>query len=388
MSHLLKALKSLETRGAPFAPPPAEPAVHEKPGGVAVLSVEKTVQPATHVAPVAAATTEQPARIKPRPTPRVKPRRSTTQSPVDLFAGRPLMETLSQTTGLPVAKKLGDAPAAAAQALHYTLAPAVVVNQAALDAGAALARELGVQELATGQCLDEDYPAAHDVRKKLAPPIAPAASPVRTCTLFEHRIRETLLHPARSRPFADLVQRLRQDFRGSQQRSLLFTGIGLASRGDEMLAHVAALFAQEGERVLLVDADFERTGLTAGFGAGTVGGLHNALANPRTWQDHVVPTTFENLAFLSTGRGNLSSSTAGDALSSLIPKLEAQFPLVLIDGGQSSGSLLMPLARSCDATYFVIRLGTTDAKEAQAALKTFRGAGARVMGCVATMDGA
>src|SRR6185503_11480221 len=103
MSHLLKALKSLETRGAPLAPP-VGPAVHKEPGGVAVLSVEKTVQPAAHDAPVAAATAEEPARIKPRPAPRVKPRRTTTQSPVDLFAGRPLMETLSQTTGLPVAK--------------------------------------------------------------------------------------------------------------------------------------------------------------------------------------------------------------------------------------------------------------------------------------------
>jgi len=300
------------------------------------------------------------------------------------------METLAQTTKVPPANKLDDAPAAtaasAAQGLHYTLAPAVVVNQAALDAGAALARELGEEELATGQCFD-DFPVAHDAHKKSAP-LTPPPLPARTATLLEHRIRETLLHPARSRPFADLVQRLRQDFRGTQERSLLFTGIGLASRGDEMLAHVAALFSQEGERVLLVDADFERTGLTGGFEAGILGGLHNALAAPRTWQDHVVPTSFENLAFLPIGRGNLNAATASDALSSLIPKLEAEFPLVLIDGGQSSGSLLAPLARSCDATYFVIRLGATDAKEAQAALKTFRGAGARVMGCVATMDGA
>jgi hypothetical protein len=377
MSQLLKALRSLETRGAPIAPP-AEPAVQE----VGNKSAARTAQGASAAA-------EQPARIKPRPAPRVKPRRTQTPDPIPI---RPLMETLAQTARVPPAKKPDETPAppatAAAQALHYTLAPAVVVNQAALDAGAALARELGVQELATGHCLYDDYPAAHEVRKTSAPPIAPAASPTRTITLFEHRIRETLLHPARSRPFADLVQRLRQDFRGNQKRSLLFTGIGLASRGDEMLAHVAALFAQEGERVLLIDADFERTGLTAGFGAGTVGGLQNVLIAPRTWQDHVVPTAFENLAFLPTGRGNLNAATASDALSSLIPKVEAEFPLVLIDGGQSSGSLLAPLARSCDATYFVIRLGTTDAKEAQAALKQFRGAGARVMGCVATMDGA
>src|SRR5207248_3039131 len=96
-------------------------------------------------------------------------------------------------------------------------------------------------------------------------------------TLFEHRIRESLVHPARSRPFAELVQRLRQDFRGREQNSLLFTGIGPASRGDEMLAHVAALFAEQGDEVLLIDADFERAGLTAGFGAGTLSGLQNVI---------------------------------------------------------------------------------------------------------------
>lgn len=366
MSQLLKALRSLESRGAALASPPAGPAVQDEPAAEVAVLVEEV-------------------RIKPRPAVRVKPRRATV-SPVDLFAGRPLTEALSHKKQLPVAKKLEDVPArtlaSAAQATQYSLAPAVLVNQAALDAGAALARELAVQEVATGQVSEEallaSSPEAHL-------PTPPPAVPVRSATLFEHRIRESLQHPARSRPYAELVQRLRHDFRGNQERSLLFTGIGLASRGDEMLAHVAALFAEQGERVLLVDADFERAGLTAGFGAGTLGGLQNAIVAPRNWQDHLLTTSFPNLAFLPSGRGNVTVTGAAETLASLIPKLEAEFPLVLIDGGQSNGSLLMPLARSCDATYFVIRLGATDAKEAQGALTSFRATGARVMGCVAVM---
>ncbi|MGI8980338.1 MAG: hypothetical protein ACR2FY_14015 [Pirellulaceae bacterium] len=377
MSHLLKALRSLETRGAAFAPPPDGLEVQDAVSKTAVLAVEEAIELMADGGPAAGPTQEPPARIKPRPAPRVKPRR-TTQSPVDLFAGRPLIERLGQAARPSVAKKLDDAvaesAASAAQSQQYTLAPAVVVNQAALDAGAALAREMAVPA-----ALPEPAQAS-------APAVAPLpVSPLRTPTLFEQRIREALLHPARSRPFAELVQRLRQDFRGSQERSLLFTGIGRASRGDEMLAHVAALFAEQGERVLLVDADFERSGLSSGFGAGTLGGLQNAIVAPRTWQDHLLTTSFPNLSFLPNGRGSLNVATVADTLTSLIPKLEAEFPLVLIDGGQSSGSLLTPLARACDATYFVIRLGATDAKEAQGALKSFRAAGARVMGCVAVM---
>ena len=98
-----------------------------------------------------------------------------------------------------------------------------------------------------------------------------------------------------------------------------------------------------------------------------------------------LPTSFPNVAFLPTGRGNVKIAGAEETLASLIPRFEAEFPLVLIDGGQASGPLLTPLARSCEATYFVIRLGATDAKEAQRTLTNFRAAGARVMGCVAVM---
>ena len=366
MSHLLKALQDLETRGTSFATSPVGPAFQNEGGEGALLTLEKSIEQADD-APASNTVAELPTRIKPRPALRVKPRRAAGQPAVEAFAPRPLMETLGQNARLPGEHTPPVTASAAAHGLQYTLAPAVVVNQTALNAGAALARELGVP-----QVVPANEPSSTE-------------NPVRTATLFENRIRETILHPARSRPFAELVQRLRQDFRGTNERSLLFTGIGLASRGDEMLAHVAALFAEQGEDVLLVDADFERAGLSAGIGAGTLGGLQNALVAPRTWRDHVISTSFKNLAFLPTGRGNLNIATAADTLNSFIPKLEAEFPLVLIDGGQSNGSLLTPLARSCDATYFVIRLGATDAKEAQGALKTFRAAGARVMGCVAVM---
>lgn len=384
MSHLLKALKSLESRGA-LVPPvklssaPSQPefAVHEDAGGVAVLSLEGSSPPDVVVEAPQLAGAVQPTRMKPRPAQRVKPRRAAVPEVAKLATARPLMNTLAQAV-IPLEKTAQSPPstaAAAALAVQYTLAPAVIVNQAALDAGSALAREMAVQSMPHLVDMEE-------ARRATKPEIQ---APVRSDTLFENRIREALLHPARSRPFAELVQRLRQDFRGNRDRSLLFTGIGPASRGDEMLAHVAALLAKEGERVLLVDADFERCGLSGSFGAGKQGGLHNALAAPRTWQDHLVATSFENLTLLPVGQGTPLAATSGESLAGFIPKLEAEYPLVLIDGGQSSSSLLLPLARACAATYFVIRLGATDAKEAQGALKTFRSAGARVMGCVAVM---
>jgi hypothetical protein len=264
--------------------------------------------------------------------------------------------------------------------MQYTLAPAIVVNQAALDAGTALARELFLETAVPRPC--EDLEVSDNSRTKTP---APIVAPPRSPTPFEHRIRETLSHSARCRPFADLVQRLRQDLRSGRERALLFTGIGDASRGDEMLAHVAALLAQQGERVLLVDADFERAGLTENFGAGKQAGLADALTVTRNWQDHLVATSFDNLTLLPVGDSKSLAAINAKSLAAFVSKLEAEYPLILIDGGPSSSSLILPLAQAATATYFVIRLGATDAREAQGALKTFRSAGARVMGCVAVM---
>ena len=372
MSQLLKALKNLETRGAPFAPseaaPPPPPAAAE---------------PAA--APVAAST------VKPRPAERVRPRRA--ESSRKAASSTTKLETLAATQPqpplFPAIDKEKPAPqqSVAASRETYALAPAVVVNQAALDAGTAL-----VQEMASATCEIAGFVDSPQVVSETFLPAA-KSSPLPTApalphspTLFEHRIRETLMHPARSRAFADLTERLRQDFRGSSERSLLFTGIGPASRGDEMLGHVAALFADQGEKILLVDADFERAGLTAGFSAGTLSGLQNVIVSPDAWRDHLLATSFPQITFLPTGRGNVRPEAAAATLARLIPEWESEFPLVLIDGGQSSGSIVSSLARFCDSTYLVIRLGATDAKEAQLALRTFRSAGARVMGCVATMD--
>lgn len=382
MSRLIKALKNLETRAAEVAPP--VPKTAEPP------DASQTEAPqAVATAPVAAESVSSPPN---HPPGRVRPRRIE-QSPVELFAGKPILESLTAEPQPPAACESERASptrtAAAGQAQQYRLAPAVVVNQAALDAGAEL-----VQEMASSSwdVANQVHSSAFVVDSFIRP--APRqeaqrvqAAPAKTPTLFEHRIRETLAQAPRSRPFAELVERLRQDFRCSEGKSLLFTGIGLASRGDEMLAHVAALFAEQGEKVLLVDADLERGGLTAGLGAGTLGGLRNAITSAASWQDYLLATSFPQLTFLPTGRGNLNVDVAADRLSDLIPQLEQEFPLVLVDGGQSSGAIAGSLARSCEATYLVIRLGATDAKEAQAALRNFRSVGARVMGCVAVTDG-
>jgi Mrp family chromosome partitioning ATPase len=77
-------------------------------------------------------------------------------------------------------------------------------------------------------------------------------------------------------------------------------------------------------------------------------------------------------------------AAAANRLAAVVQTLEASYRLVLIDGGRSSELAAATLARLSDATYFVVRLGQTEAALAQAAVRDFRAAGARVLGCIAT----
>ncbi|MEX2025721.1 MAG: hypothetical protein WEH44_00445, partial [Pirellulaceae bacterium] len=194
-----------------------------------------------------------------------------------------------------------------------------------------------------------------------------------------------LAHPSRSVPYRELADRLTQDLRQLSGRCLLFSGIGPASHGDDLLAHLGTLMAEDDAEVLLVDADFTRARLSVGLGALKETGLRELMEHAGRGDELILPTLLPNVSLLPAGRKALSDSLGVvDHLAQLLALLEERFALIVIDGGIHTHALAPSLARLCDATYFVVRLGATDARTAATALKVFRGCGARVMGCVAT----
>lgn len=231
--------------------------------------------------------------------------------------------------------------------------------------------------LATYQPQEEEATAA--------PLVPPSRTICRSKTRLEQRVVDNLSHPSRSLPYRELAERLQQDLRLLSGRCLLFTGIGPASHAEDVLPHVASLLAEEDAEVLLVDADFARAGLTVGLGALKETGLGELNDVGDRCEELVLPTLLPNVSVLPAGRRALPDAMGVvDPLAQLLARLEERYALVLIDGGAHTGPLVPALARLCDATYFVVRLGATDTRVATTALKTFRATGARVMGCVAT----
>jgi Mrp family chromosome partitioning ATPase len=214
---------------------------------------------------------------------------------------------------------------------------------------------------------------------------SPAAALARQATLLERTVRRTLADPARSEPFRQLAERLWNDLDATSGRTILLTGVGPASDTHDVILHAAAILAQRGQPIAVVDADAAHRSLTCQLDFPDGKGLAELVQNDRNPAVLLRPTTFDLLSVLPFGQARLGDpAAAANRLAAILQTLEADHRLVLIDGGRSSELAAATLARLADATYFVVRLGETEAAQAQSALRDFRAAGARVLGCIAT----
>ena len=204
-------------------------------------------------------------------------------------------------------------------------------------------------------------------------------------TALERAARKNLSDVERCGPYRQLVDRLRQEFRSLNGSCLLFTGIGISSSADELLIHTAMALAEAGEPILLIDADVARGKLSRALGSEKLPGLAEVVSQRRQWQELLQGTATERLFLLPAGQLGLANpAAAADETAKLLEQAEREFGIVLIDGGGAGDLLALTLGRLCDATYFVVRLGATDAIEAREALRRYRSLGARVLGCIAT----
>jgi Mrp family chromosome partitioning ATPase len=203
---------------------------------------------------------------------------------------------------------------------------------------------------------------------------------------YERLTRRNLRDPARSQPLIQLAERLWRDAEQTTSKTLALVGIGEQSATHETLLYAATLLAEAAARdVLLVDADQARRALSEALEYGQEAGLAELLRGDALTHERYRPTAVARLSFLPAGLLRQADlSTAGPRLELVLQQLAAGFSVVLLDGGRASDLAATMVARQADATYLVVQLGTVETSEAQAALRDFRAAGARVLGCIAT----
>ncbi len=193
-----------------------------------------------------------------------------------------------------------------------------------------------------------------------------------------------------SSPAAESYRSLRTSLQFARQegqfRSIVVTSPGVAEGKTATLANLGVVFAQAGERVVLVSCDLRRPRIGAFFGLDEQEGMTSVLLGRRTLEEAVLPVPgFERLSLLPAGpvppnpAELLNSASAQDVFA----RLRERFDLVLIDSPP-----VLPvtdaaiLSRHADATLMLTAAGQTRRGDLHRAVEKLNQVGATILGVV------
>jgi polysaccharide biosynthesis transport protein len=179
--------------------------------------------------------------------------------------------------------------------------------------------------------------------------------------------------------------------------NLLFAGVSrplkrllitspLAREGKTMTSiSLAAVFAQAGQKVLLIDSDLRRPRLKSALGMDAEVGLTNVLLETVQLEDAIQPTTIPNLFVLLSGPvpPNPAELVDGPRFREVLEQCAEKFERVIIDSPPAV-PVTDPaiLATYCDGVVLVVRSGRTQQDHAQRARRNLADVGARIIGVV------
>ncbi|MGB8932389.1 MAG: polysaccharide biosynthesis tyrosine autokinase, partial [Anaeromyxobacteraceae bacterium] len=150
--------------------------------------------------------------------------------------------------------------------------------------------------------------------------------------------------------------------------------------------NLAAVFAEVGKRVLVVEGDLRRGRLHVTLGGGErAPGLAEVLADEAPWRDVIRKAVLPGVDFLAGGRRppNPSALFESERFGRLVAELGAAYDLVLIDTppilAVTDGALA---AARASVAICVLRAGRHPMREISAALRRFAHGGVRIDGFV------
>lgn len=172
----------------------------------------------------------------------------------------------------------------------------------------------------------------------------------------------------------------------AKSKALLITSAAPEAGKSFTAANLAAVAAQAGQKVCLIDADLRRGYLRRYFGLErNVPGLADHLAGDRTLDEVLRDGPLPGLSFIPSGSypPNPSELLMRPSYGALIDSLSDRFDLVLVDSPPVL-AVTDPviLARTAGAVIVVVRHMVTQMVEVEAMRRAFETGGARITGTV------
>ncbi|MFD1707469.1 CpsD/CapB family tyrosine-protein kinase [Siminovitchia sediminis] len=168
-------------------------------------------------------------------------------------------------------------------------------------------------------------------------------------------------------------------------RTLMVTSSGPGEGKSTTTANLAVVFAQQGKRVLLVDADLRKPTVHYTFGITNTFGLTNVLTRQMELKDAVKTSNEELLHILPSGPipPNPSEQLSSKGMKEFLEAAKDAYDLVIFDTPPVLAVTdAQVLSNQCDGTVLVISSGKTETEAAAKTKELLEGANGRILGVV------
>ncbi|MCG7343982.1 CpsD/CapB family tyrosine-protein kinase [Sporosarcina sp. ACRSL] len=166
-------------------------------------------------------------------------------------------------------------------------------------------------------------------------------------------------------------------------KTLLFTSSSPGEGKSTSAANVAIVFAQEGKKVLLVDADMRKPTMHYTFHMTNTTGLSNLLTKQSTLGEVTKVIEIEGLSLITCGPipPNPAELIGSKSMDALLHELTSQYDLVIFDAPPLlSVADAQILSNKCDGTILVVNSGVTEKESAIKAKELLMAAKANILG--------
>lgn len=168
-------------------------------------------------------------------------------------------------------------------------------------------------------------------------------------------------------------------------RTILFSSPGPSEGKSTTAINFAVMLAQQGQRVLVIDADLRRPSLHRALDVLREPGLTNLLIGDAQPRETIRPNVLPNLDFLPAGPfpPNPSELLNSKAMGRLLEELEGRYDQIVIDSPPVLAVTdAAVLAVHTDGAVLVLRSGETEQRTAERSVEQLRRLGVRVFGAV------
>ncbi|WHY80230.1 CpsD/CapB family tyrosine-protein kinase [Neobacillus sp. WH10] len=168
-------------------------------------------------------------------------------------------------------------------------------------------------------------------------------------------------------------------------RTLMVTSSGPGEGKSTTVANLAVTFAQQGKKVLLVDADMRKPTVHYTFNQTNTFGMTSVLTKQVSLEEAISETSVENLSVLTSGPipPNPSELLSSKSMEQIFQSSEELFDIILFD----TPPLLAVtdaqiLANRCDGTVLVVYSGKTEKDQLLKAKELLDSAQSNLLGVV------